>query len=151
VGDVLPFDIRQRRSSVRAETSRHQQELSDARIALRMAVEHGLDQPGVLAAAAPLIDHCIDRYGFVIMSRGLPVDPAMLSRAVLTLLDALVRVDAGLGSCRPSTNYGVYFGGHALDWFEDGYSGCTGLAVPDDVDAVALAAFIGPRLAKVRA
>ncbi len=52
-----------------------------------------------------------------------------------------------MGAPRTYPTFGVYFGRRQLAWFEDGYSGTTGLAVPNETNAADLAAFVRPRIA----
>lgn len=111
--------------------------------AMRVAI-HQLD---VLAAAGPLLDRCRDQYGFVVMRDGMPQEPMILGRALLELYRGLSTLDAEMRAPRTYPTFGVYFGRARLAWFEDGYSGTTGLAVPDDIYAADLAAFVRPRIA----
>jgi hypothetical protein len=105
------------------------------------------DQLGVLEAARPLLAQCRDRYGFVVMRDGLPKEPAILDRALLELYRGLSMLDAEMGAPRTYPTFGVYFGRRQLTWFEDGYSGTTGLAVPNEINSTDLAAFVRPRVA----
>ena len=123
---------------------------ADSEQATAQAISVAADQPGVLAAARPLLDRCRDRYGFVLMRDGLPQDPAILGRALLELFRSLSMLDAEMGAPRTYPTFGVYFGRAGLAWFEDGYSGTTGLAVPNSTKAADLAAFVRPRLAGPR-
>lgn len=100
----------------------------------------------VLAAAAPLLALCRDRYGFTVMQDGLPSTPGALADALVTLLRGLEGVEADLGGRRVFPGFGVYFGRPCLEWFEDGSGGKSGLAVPAEIDADELAVFIRPRL-----
>ena len=111
---------------------------------------HGTHQLGVLVAARPLLERCRDRYGFVVMRDGLPKERAILGRALLELSRGLSMLDAEMGAPRTYPTFGVYFGRRQLAWFEDGYSGTTGLAVPSETEAADLAAFVRPRIAVVR-
>jgi hypothetical protein len=119
-------------------------------LAIADAIEAGADQLGVLVAARPLLEQCRDRYGFVVMRDGLPKEPAILSRALLELSRGLSTLDAEMGAPRTYPTFGVYFGRRQLAWFEDGYSGMTGLAVPSEIKAADLAAFVRPRIAVAR-
>lgn len=110
------------------------------------AAQDAADRMVVLAAARILIDRCRDRYGFVVMRDGLPTDTATLAKALSELHRGLSMLDAELRLPRNYPTFGVYFGGRSLGWFEDGYSGSTGLSVPDDIEAATLAAFLRPRL-----
>src|SRR5262245_10181703 len=110
----------------------------------------GTDQLGVLVAARPLLERCRDRYGFVVMRDGLPKAPAILGRALLELSRGLSMLDAEMGAPRTYPTFGVYFGRRQLAWFEDGYSGMTGLAVPSETEAADLAAFVRPRITIAR-
>jgi hypothetical protein len=98
-------------------------------------------------AASPLLERCRDRYGFVVMRDGLPKEPAVLGRVLLELSRGLSVLDAEMGAPRIYPTFGVYFGRRQLAWFEDGYSGTTGLAVPNKTNAADLAAFVRPRIA----
>ena len=59
-------------------------------------------------------------------------------------------LDAEMGAPRSYPTFGVYFGRRRLAWFEDGYSGTTALAVPDDTMAAELAGFVRPRVSKTK-
>jgi len=124
--------------------------VSDGEQAIADALHAAVDQPGVLAAARPLLDRCRDRYGFVVMWDGLPQDPEALGRALFQLFRGLAVLDAEMEAPRTYPTYGVYFGRRHLAWFEDGYSGTTALAVPNGTDAAELAAFVRPRIAVAR-
>lgn len=114
------------------------------------AIRAGGDQARVMAAARPLLDRCRDRYGFVVMLDGLPRDPQILGRALVELFRGLTTLDIEMGAPRTYPTFGVYFGRRRLAWFEDGYSGDTGLAVPNDIKAADLACFVRPRVAVTR-
>jgi hypothetical protein len=148
MGVIIPFaEIK------RAKTSLNAPLFSDAgndHRTITDAVRAGTDQLGVLEAASPLLDRCRDRYGFVVMRDGLPRDPVILSRALLELSHGLSMLDAEMGAPRAYPTFGVYFGRRHLAWFEDGYSGTTGLAVPSETKAADLAAFVRPRIAVAR-
>jgi hypothetical protein len=118
--------------------------------AITDAVHAGTDQLGVLVAARTLLERCRDRYGFVVMRDGLPREPAILGRALLALSRGLSMLDAEMAAPRTYPTFGVYFGRRQLAWFEDGYSGTTGLAVPSETEAADLAAFVRPRIARSR-
>jgi hypothetical protein len=118
--------------------------------AITDAVHAGTDQLGVLVAARPLLERCRDRYGFVVMRNGLPKQPAILGRALLELSRGLSMLDAEMAAPRTYPTFGVYFGRRQIAWFEDGYSGRTGLAVPSETEAADLAAFVRPRIAVAR-
>ena len=111
------------------------------------AIQAGTDARGILEAARQLLDLCRDRYGFVVMRDGLPDEPAVLARALIELGRGLAMVDAEMQAPRTYPQFGVYFGRRQLVWFEDGYSGETGLAVPDEIEAADLAGFLRPRIA----
>jgi len=148
LGVVIHFaEIRRAKLAARAQPPA---EAGDDEQAIVHAVSAAFDQAGVLAAARPLLDRCRDRYGFVVMRDGLPREPAMLGRALLELHRALCDLDAAMAAPRTYPTFGVYFGHSRLTWFEDGYSGCTGLAVPNDTKAADLAAFVRPRIAAAR-
>lgn len=108
------------------------------------------DQSDVMVAARPLLDLCRDRYGFVVMRDGLPHDPAILGRTLLELHRGLSMLDTNMKAPRTYPMFGVYFGRPHLAWFEDGYSGTTALAVPNDTVAADLATFVRPRMAVER-
>jgi hypothetical protein len=84
------------------------------------------------------------------MRDGLPNEPAILGRALLELSRGLSMLDAEMRAPRTYPTFGVYFGRRQLAWFEDGYSGTTGLAVPSETEADDLAAFVRPRIAVAR-
>jgi hypothetical protein len=71
----------------------------------------------------------------------------VLGRVLLELSRGLSSLDAEMGAPRTYPTFGVYFGRQQLAWFEDGYSGTTGLAVPNDTAAAEIAAFVRPRIA----
>ena len=119
-------------------------------LGLTRAVRDGCDRRGILAAAKPLLDRCRDRYGFVVMRDGLPKEPAILGRSLMELSRGSSMLDAEMGAPRTYPMFGVYFGRRQLAWFEDGYSGTTGLAVPSETEAADLAAFVRPRIAVAR-
>jgi hypothetical protein len=100
----------------------------------------------VLVAVKPLLRHCRDQFGFTVMRGSMPSDPGVLAACVLALTQALKLLEAEMGPCRSKSNYGVYFGRDELSWFEDGYGGTTGLAVPHDIDAKRLADFVRPHV-----
>jgi hypothetical protein len=114
------------------------------------AILAGTNQTEVLSAARPLLDRCRDRYGFVVMRDGLPQEPAILGSVLLALSRALTMLDVEMGAPRTYPTFGVYFGRRRLAWFEDGYSGTTGLSVPNDAEAIELAAFVRPRIGVAR-
>lgn len=114
--------------------------------AITDALGEGTDAPGMLAAARPLLDMCRDRYGFVVMREGLPTEPAVLGRTLIELARGLTMLDAAMGAPRAYPTFGVYFSRRQLAWFEDGYSGTTALAVPNNAVAADLAAFVRPRI-----
>jgi hypothetical protein len=116
-------------------------------LAITAAVQAGADQLGVLMAASSVLERCRDRYGFIVMRDGLPKEPAVLGRVLLELSRGLSALDAEMGAPRTYPTFGVYFGRRQLAWFEDGYSGTTGLAVPNETNAADLAAFVRPRIA----
>jgi hypothetical protein len=145
MGVIIPFEqIKSAKSPLRAPpfadaTSDH--------LAITAAVQAGADQLGVLLAASRVLERCRDRYGFVVMRDGLPKEPTVLGRALLELSRGLSALDAEMGAPRTYPTFGVYFGRQQLVWFEDGYSGTTGLAVPNEIKAADLAAFVRPRIA----
>jgi len=144
MGVIIPFaEIKRAKSPLSAPLFADYRAITDA-------VNAGTDQLGVLEAARPLLERCRDRYGFVVMRDGLPKEPAILSRALLELSRGLSMLDAEMGTPRTYPTFGVYFSCRQLAWFEDGYSGTTGLAVPNDTAAADLAAFVRPRIAVAR-
>lgn len=148
MGVVIPFaDFKRARTLAKAQPAAMAAVSERAMIdAMRAAT----DQATLLAAARPLLDLCRDRYGFVVMLDGLPRDPEVLGGALLELSLGLSMLDAEMGAPRIYPTFGVYFGRQRLAWFEDGYSGETGLAVPNDSVAAELAAFLRPRIAAAR-
>ena len=114
-------------------------------VACSHQIRAAVDQSEGLAAARPR-----DRYGFVVMRDGLPNEPAILGSALLELFRGLSMLDAEMSAPRTYSTFGVYFGRARLAWFEDGYGGETGLAVPNSTKAADLAAFVRPRLARPR-
>lgn len=124
---------------------------SDYEAALVDAIRTTADQSGILAAARPLLDQCRDRYGFVVMRDGLPQEPAILGCALLQMFRGLSMLDATMSAPRTYPTFGIYFGHRKLAWFEDGYSGTTALAVPNETQAADLAAFVRPRVVRLRA
>lgn len=146
MGDVIPFAAKRPNSIASgplAVVDRHIR-------AIREAVLAGADRSALLTAAQPLLDRCRDRYGFVVMQEGLPQEPALLGRALIELIRALSLLDAVMRAPRTYPTFGVYFGCDRLAWFEDGYSGTTGLSVPSDTAAADLAQFVRPRIAAAR-
>jgi hypothetical protein len=145
MGIIIPFaEIKRAKSPLTAplfpDAGNDYQVITDAVCA-------GTDQLGVLVAARQLLERCRDRYGFVVMRHGLPKEPAILGRALLELSRGLSILDAEMGAPRTYPTFGVYFSRRQLAWFEDGYSGATGLAVPTETEAVDLAEFVRPRVA----
>jgi hypothetical protein len=140
MGDVIPF--RPRRARLPAGPAR----LTAREQALLDAVEAGGDRAAVLRAAGPLLQWMGHEHGCIVMRRGMPEEPRAIAAAILALSRALAaaRREAGR-SDRPLDTFGAYLGQDRLAWFEDGYGGATGLAVPVGVDAEALAAFIASR------
>lgn len=148
MGVIIPFaEIKRAKSPLSAPLFA---DAGNDHLAITDAVHAGTDQLGVLVAARPLLDRCRDHYGFVVMRDGLPKEPAILGRALLELSCGLSMLDAAMGAPRIYPTFGVYFGRRQLAWFEDGYSGTTGLAVPSEIEAADLAAFVGPRIAVAR-
>jgi len=148
MGIVIPFE-----KFKLAQSSAGTQRLAaivDDEQAITKAMHAASDQSVVLAAARPLLDRCRDRHGFVIMREGLPQVPTILGRAILELSRGLSMIDADMGAPRSYPTFGVYFGRRHLAWFEDGYSGTTALAVPDDTMAADLAAFVRPRVSTTK-
>ncbi len=113
--------------------------------AVTLAAADAKSRVDVLRAATPLIEQCRDRFGFTLMRSGLPDDPRILIEALLALYRGL-RLVGPLVGARPSQAFGVYLGQAELRWFDDGYSGTTGLAVPNRVEPQVLADFLRPRL-----
>lgn len=148
MGVIIPFaEIRRAKSRSSAPALA---DTGNDHLAIADAVRAGADQLGVLTAARPLLDRCRDRYGFIVMRDGLPTEPEILCRALLELSRGLSTLDAEMGAPRTYPMFGVYFGRRQLAWFEDGYSGTTGLAVPSETEAADLAAFVRPRIAVAR-
>ena len=148
MGVIIPFaEIKRAKSPLSAPPFA---DAGNDHRAITDAVHAGTDQLGVLVAARPLLERCRDRYGFVVMRDGLPKEPAILGRALLELSRGLSMLDAEMGAPRTYPTFGVYFGRRQLAWFEDGYSGTTGLAVPSETEAADLAAFVRPRIAVAR-
>lgn len=114
------------------------------------AIRAAGDQAAVMAAARPLLDRCRNRYGFVVMLDGLPRDPMILGDAIVQVFHGLTMLDIEMGAPRTYPTFGIYLGRRHLTWFEDGYSGTTGLAVPNDIKAADLAAFVHPRISAAR-
>lgn len=121
----------------------------DAEQAVHDALAGGGDRYDVLDAAGELMALCRDRYGFTVMQDGLPRDPGVLADTLVGLLRGLALLESEFVRGRVVPGFGVYFGRPALAWFEDGCGGRTGLAVPDRVDAAALADFVRPRLQRI--
>jgi hypothetical protein len=117
---------------------------------LRVAAEKTNTAMDVLNAAKPLLRHCRDQFGFTVMRGSIPSDPGVLTSCVLALTQALALLESEIGPCRSKKNFGVYFGRDELSWFEDGYGGNTGLAVPNDIDAKSLAEFVRPHVVAIR-
>jgi hypothetical protein len=148
MGAIIPFaEIKRAKSPLSAPLFA---DAGNDHRAITDAVHAGTDQLGVLVAARPLLERCRDRYGFVVMRNGLPKEPAILGRALLELSRGLSMLDAEMAAPRTYPTFGVYFGRRQLAWFEDGYSGTTGLAVPSETEAADLAAFVRPRVAVAR-
>lgn len=145
MGIVIPFAEIKRAHPQQANRSAGGDEW-----AITDAVLAGADQAGVLAAACPLLDCCRDHYRFLVMQDGLPTDPTVLGRALIALRRGLAILDAEIASPRGYPMLSVYFGRRRLTWFEDGYSGATGLAVPNEVHAAEIAAFVRPRVTVAR-
>jgi hypothetical protein len=148
MGVVIPFAEIKRSKSV--GIAQPQAVAIDHERAIPDALEAGADAAGILAAARPLLEMCRDRYGFVVMRDGLPNEPEVLGHALMELARGLMTLDAAMSAPRTYPAFGVYFGREQLDWFEDGYSGATGLAVPNHTEATDLAAFVLPRVAAAR-
>jgi hypothetical protein len=148
MGVIIPFErIKSAKSPLSASLLAN---AGNDHLAITAAVQAGADQLGVLMAATPVLERCRDRYGFVVMRDGLPKEPAVLGRALLELSRGLSILDAEMGAPRTYPTFGVYFGRQQLAWFEDGYSGTTGLAVTNDTAAAEIAAFVRPRIAVAR-
>jgi hypothetical protein len=147
MGVIIPFAIKRAKSPLSALLFA---DAGNDHRAIIDSVHAGTDQLGVLLAARPLLDRCRDRYGFVVMRDGLPKEPAILGHALLALFRGLSMLDAEMGAPRTYPTFGVYFGRRQLAWFEDGYSGATGLAMPNETEAADLAAFVRPRIAIAR-
>ncbi len=116
--------------------------------AIAEAIRSASDQSSALSAARPLLDICRNRYGFSVMQNGLPRQPEALSHILLELYRSLLILDEEMHPPRTYPAFGVYFGYRKLAWFEDGYSGETGLAMPLNTKAAELAAFMRPRVAR---
>jgi hypothetical protein len=145
MGVIIPFEqIKSANSPLRAPPFA---DATNDHLTITAAVQAGADQLGVLMAASPVLERCRDRYGFIVMRDGLPKEPAVLGRVLLELSRGLSALDAEMGAPRTYPTFGVYFGRRQLAWFEDGYSGTTGLAVPNETNAADLAAFVRPRIA----
>ena len=144
MGVVIPFAEIKRSKAV--GIAQPQAIVVDHERAITDALGAGTDAPGILAAARPLLELCRDRYGFVVMREGLPTEPEALCRALIELARGLTMLDAAMAAPRTYPTFGVYFGRKQLAWFEDGYSGATGLAVPNNAVAADLAAFVRPRV-----
>lgn len=149
MGIIIPFPTLKRANS--PATAQLSAVDSDFEATVVDAIRTAADQSGVLAAARPLLDQCRDRYGFVVMSDGLPQEPAILGCALLQLFRGLSMLDAAMSAPRTYPTFGIYFGRRKLGWFEDGYSGTTALAVPNDTQAADLAVFVRPRVVRLRA
>lgn len=124
---------------------------NDGERVVAAAMHAATNQLDVMKAARPLLDRCRDRYGFVVMRDGLPQEPDVLVRALLNLSRGLAVLDLEMEIPRTYPTFGVYFGRRRLGWFEDGYSGTTGLAVPNDTEALALASFVRSRICVAQA
>ena len=147
MGAIIPFaEMKRAKLLAGAQPSTP----ADREQATAQAIGTALDQSKGLAAARPLLDRCRDRYGFVVMRDGLPNEPATLSSALLELFRGLSMLNSDMSAPRTYPAFGVYFGRPRLAWFEDGYGGETGLAVPISTKAADLAAFVRPRLARPR-
>ena len=150
MGVVIAFVPRvQRRETVQSEVA-EQPGTAEAEAAVMAAVRDGGGVAEVLAAAGPLITLCRERSGFAVTSGSLPAEAEALASALVNLSRGLALLETELGGRRPTRNFGVYLGRPDLSWFEDGYGGMTGLAVPVDVDPTALAYFVRPRLRETR-
>jgi hypothetical protein len=147
VGIVVPFSQFKSAPSLAGRPSAADNGLTAVAAALHTAGS----QLAALHAAKPLLDECRDRFGFVLMRDGLPDEPILLARSILELYKGLCSLDTTMGVPRTYPSYGVYLGRSALAWFEDGYSGETGLAVPFDTTAADIASFIIPRVSSRRA
>jgi hypothetical protein len=146
MGEVIPLDTRAKRRAIEGRGAANTLNSADAELALITAARDGCDKRGILASASPLLEQCRDRYGFTVMQSGLPHSPEVLVCALLTLARALRPLDAELGGRRPFWAYGVYFvEQQELSWFEDGYGGTTGLAVPIGIDGAELTRFVQQR------
>lgn len=146
MGEVIPF----RAPAVRRPPwSAAYRAAMPEELAVIAAVESGGGHADMLAAAGPLLGRLNVDYGFAVMRRGLPEEPGALANALLLLSRALAAIGPGTGR-RPAGAYGVYFGRSPLAWFEDGYGGETGLAVPTGIGVAELAAFIEARLSMRR-
>lgn len=144
MGIVIPFaEIKRTKLPARAQSL---SPIGDNERAIFDAIRAAVDQSGVLAAARPLLDRCRDQYGFVVMRDSMPKEAVILGRALLELYRGLSMLDAEMSAPRTYPTFGVYFGRPTLAWFEDGYSGTTGLGVPDTIKASELAGFVRPRV-----
>ena len=82
---VIDFPLRDRRmapSSTRPDAFRYEHPVMEA-------LQSGADKYGVTDAAQPLMDHLRDQYGYVVMQKGLPSDPATRGNAMLNLSRAV--------------------------------------------------------------
>jgi hypothetical protein len=145
MGVVLPFEPRATKRTIARRGASHQLDTIDGELALMAAQHEGRNRRGILAAARPLLQRCRD-LGFTVMRPGLPADPAILACALLTLAQGLRPLGAELAQSRPFWAFGVYFDRRELAWFEDGYGGTTGLAVPIGIDAAKLTQFVQHRV-----
>ena len=149
MGVVIPFRPRAEKPATDRPAALPSEPTRIAVHAVQAAVRAGHDRRGVLDAAAPLLAHCRDRYGFTVMRDGLPPEPEALASALLTLVNGLALLEAEFGAL-PFESVGVYFGQTELKWFDDGDEGETGLALPLSTAPSDLARFVRPRLRGIR-
>jgi hypothetical protein len=150
MGDVISFTPRAKNPNVCVQPTAHAATRAHCGLenALLAARREGQDRHDILAAAAPLIEHCRD-HGFTVMRDGLPSEPDELADALLTLRRGLAALETEFGG-QPLWSFGVYFGYQKLTWFEDGSGGKNALAVPSNVAPAEFAAFVRPRVKALR-
>lgn len=157
MGAVIPFEPRGRARTTARPTGRQASEQDAAsrnggaeQAPPVSAAGDGGDCAAILAAAVPLLRRCSAVCGLTVMRTGLPDDPARLRAGLLQLSRAAALIEARLHGQPASAAFGVYLGQPRLAWFEDGYGGATGLAVPLDASPEAITDFVGARLAGQR-
>lgn len=133
---IVPFRPRKNRATGDATTRDHE-------LPVMEALRDGADHKAVLKAAGPLLARLHDRYGFTVMRSGLPVDPAALGNALLTLSRGLREAEAGLDLAPPVRSWGIQFRPDgAIHRFDDGYGSETGVALPVTATSADLARFV---------